>query len=251
MTFPYGLYDAHCHLFELEQKNILKNELQKAHKAGITGFFCSALGIEQFDWYKNCNYCFWYAGIHPFYEKSKISDLDIIIDLAEQKKIIGIGEIGLDKRQKDEDFQRKILSIQLDVAQQYDLPIVFHVVGKYYDLYKILKKNFPKVRGILHGFSASTEIFELYKKFDIAFSVGNKFYNENLAKFILKYGHFTLETDTPYQKPKDEKDDYNHLINLTKVLSFLERFEIKENIIKKVFHLFSSTVMKKLKIRFP
>ena len=233
---PFGLYDAHCHLYELDKKNILDNELKSAREAGVSGFFCSALGKAQFQWYqKNSNLCLWYAGIHPFFEESKSDDFDIVANLAQNKKIVAIGEIGLDKRGKNQDFQKDILYKQLDLALQYDLPVVFHIVGKYYELYKILKKDFPKVRGILHGFNVSKDIFEIFKRFDLAFSIGNKFNNAELAKEILKYGFFTLETDAPYQKPNDEKSDYNHLKNIKLVLDFLAGLSSKELVLKRQY----------------
>ena len=180
--FELGLYDAHCHFFEFHQKKILEDEIQQAKEAGIKGFFCSALGERQFLWYsQNSDKCYWYAGIHPYFEESKESD--------------------------------------------------FHVVGKYYELYKILKKNFPKVRGILHSFNASKDIFQVFKNFDLAFSIGNKFNNNELAKDIIKHGFYTLETDAPYQKSKNEKSNFNHLKNLKHVLNYLSVFENKEKIL--------------------
>ena len=233
---PFGLYDAHCHLYELNEKNILNNEINLAKDAGVSGFFCSALGQKQFDWYqKNSNLCLWYAGIHPYFKDSKREDFEKIVDFAQNNQIVAIGEIGLDKRGKNSDFQKKILYQQLDLAKQFELPVVFHIVGKYYEIYKILKKDFPKIRGILHGFNASKEIFEIYKKFDLAFSFGNRFDNKNLAPDILKYGFFTLETDAPYQKPIADKDDANHLKNIIKVLDFLTDFSDKEYIIKRQY----------------
>ena len=236
-------FDAHCHFFELDEKGVLDKELNAAEEVG--GFFCSALSKEQFDWYITNDKKYpikWYAGIHPYYDKSDIKDLDKIISLAQDKKIIGIGEIGLDKRGNDKEHQKEILLKQLDIATQFDLPVVFHVVGKYYELYKILKKNFPKIRGILHGFGGSQEIFEMFKKFDLAFSIGNKFDNDNLMKEIIKYGFFTVETDAPYQKPKGSDDDYNHLSNLGLIIKKMEKFtnsakEIQYKSIKKIFNL--------------
>ncbi len=231
--FPYGLYDAHCHFFELNKKDIFQEEIKSAREAGVTGFFCSALEKEQFDWYEeNSDLCYWYAGIHPYFEESKKEDLDKIIRLIKFEKIIGIGEIGLDKRNKNTEWQTQILNLQLEIARDYDLPVIFHIVGKYYDLYKILKKSFPKIRGILHGFNGNVEIFEMFKKFNLAFSIGNKFNNTSLAKEILKYGFYTFETDAPYQKPNSEADDINHLKNIYKVIDFLSQFMNKDLLIK-------------------
>ena len=68
--------------------------------------------------------------------------------------------IWLDNRNDNFEWQKKILLMQLDLAKNYDLPVVFHTVKQYYELDKILKNNFPKVQGFLHAFNASQEIFD-------------------------------------------------------------------------------------------
>ena len=208
----FGLIDAHCHL---NDERILA-EIPEALELGISGLISSALCQEEYDWHiqNEIPEMRWCAGIHPYYEKSKESDLETIIQLCEGKKIIGIGEIGLDGRSDNEGWQTNILLQQLDVARNFDLPIVFHTVRKYYELFKILKNNFPKVKGYLHGFNASKNIAETFAKFDLAFSIGCKPPKDDCINYIIKRGFYFFETDAPYQKPHDSKDEYNHLRNL-------------------------------------
>ncbi len=207
-----NLIDAHCHL---NDERIFA-EIPEALELGISGFISSALCKEEYDWHiqNDIPEMKWCAGIHPYYEKSKESDLERIIQLCEEKKIVGIGEIGLDGRNDNEDWQTKILLQQLDIARNFDLPVVFHTVRKYNELYKILKNNFPKVKGYLHGFNASKDIVEIFTKFDLAFSLGCKPPKDDCVNHIIKRGFFLFETDAPYQKPHDSKDEYNHLKNL-------------------------------------
>lgn len=212
----YGFIDAHCHLADSRIADSLEKEIFEAKEAGISGFISSALCKEEFEWHQNQNISQmkWTAGIHPYYEKSSDDDFDALIKLCDEKKIVAIGEIGLDGRNDDQKCQKQILLKQLDLTQNYDLPVVFHVVRKYYELYKLLKKNFPKIRGYLHGFNASMEIAELLSKFDLAFSLGCKPPKEDCINYIIKRGFFLFETDAPYQKPVDDKNDFNHLKNL-------------------------------------
>ena len=208
----FGLIDAHCHLNDAR----IFAEIKDATESGISGFISSALCQEEYDWHiqneiPNMKWC---AGIHPYYEKSKESDLDRIIQLCKEKKIVGIGEIGLDGRNDNENWQTNILLQQLDIARNFDLPIVFHTVRKYYELYKILKNNFPKIKGYLHGFNASKDIAEIFSKFDLAFSIGCKPPKNDCINYIIKRGFFLFETDAPYQQPLYSKEEYNHLKNL-------------------------------------
>jgi TatD DNase family protein len=211
-----GFIDVHCHLADSRIAANLEQELSEAREAGISRFISSALCKEEFEWHQNQNISQmkWCAGIHPYYEKSSENDFDALIKFCDENKIVAIGEIGLDGRNDNQKWQEQILLKQLDLAQNYGLPVVFHVVRKYYELYKILKTNFPKIRGHLHSFNASREIAEQFSKFDLAFSLGCRPPKKEVLKLIIDRGFFLFETDAPYQKPIDDKNDFNHLKNL-------------------------------------
>ncbi len=206
--------DIHCHLFDLYKKNILFEQITEANNAGILNHFSVALTEIEIKWHlKNSHYYeYFYAGIHPNF----INEINIetIIQLCEQNKIIAIGEIGFDKRTPNIKKQEKILLQQLEIAQEFELPVIFHNVKMYYELAKLLSKNFPKIKGILHGFNSSEEVFEVFKKKEFAFSINTRFNNVNLLKKILKWGLLFLETDAPFQKPIYDKKSFNSLENL-------------------------------------
>lgn len=238
--FNFGWIDAHCHLIEERISVNLEKEISEASHWGITGFISSALCKEEFEcielvkFQKFNKFIKWCAGIHPYYEKSTEKDFDILTALSDEQKIIAIGEIGLDGRKDNSEWQKEILLKQLDLAKNYDLPVIFHTVKKYYVLYKILKQNFPKVRGFLHSFNASLEITELFSKYDLAFSLNAKTPNTKVLEFIMKRGFFFFETDAPYQKPENSKDDFNHLKNLIRVVDKVsEKTNIEKDILKK------------------
>jgi TatD DNase family protein len=219
-----NLIDYHCHFYNL-QAHDLQGQLQKALNVGIEYFLCSALGKQEYQWYKENQFTKmkWYAGIHPFYENSSENDLPLLEELCRSKQIIAIGEIGLDGRNDDSYWQQKILLQQLELARDYDLPVVFHVVKNYYQLYKILKKNFPKVRGFLHGFNSSREVAETFSQLNLAFSINARPPQPDALKFIYQKGRLLLETDAPYQKPYDSKEDFNELANLSKIAEIISQ----------------------------
>ena len=220
-----GFIDVHCHLSD---NRILKNiddEISSAQEAGITCLVSSSLCKDEYELIKLPKFqktkksgneleIKWSAGIHPYYDKSSENEFELLIKHCDAKEIIAIGEIGLDKRKSNFEWQKKILLMQLDLAKNYDLPVVFHTVKQYYELDKILKNNFPKVRGFLHAFNASQEIFENFKKYDLGFSLNAKPPKEEVIHSIIKHGYYLFETDAPYMRPRELNEDFNHLKNL-------------------------------------
>ncbi|MDY6915583.1 MAG: TatD family hydrolase [Candidatus Cloacimonadota bacterium] len=230
------LIDCHCHFYNLQAWGLQK-QLIKAKAAGIEYFLCSALGKQEFKWYQQNIFpnMKWYAGIHPFYEKNNEHDLPPLEELCRNKEIIAIGEIGLDGRADNNQWQRKILFKQLELAQSYNLPVVFHVVKNYYQLYKLLKKNFPKIRGFMHGFNSSREVAETFSQLELAFSVNARPPKKDALQFIYKKGRLLLETDSPYQKPYNSHIDFNELANLKKIAeNVAEELSISEEKLKKL-----------------
>jgi len=216
----FGFIDVHCHLGEERLLSNLEEEISNAKEVGISKFVSNALCQEEFELMnsKQINEfqdtILWTAGIHPYYDKSSEDDFELLIKHCDAKDIIAIGEIGLDNRRNNFDWQKKILLMQLDLANNYNLPVVFHTVKQYYELDKILKNSFPKIRGFLHAFNASKEIFEKFKKYDLGFSLNAKPPKDELLKAIIKHGFYFFETDAPYMKPKELNEDFNHLKNL-------------------------------------
>jgi TatD DNase family protein len=222
--FFMELFDNHCHLEELDRKGDLESELNAARLMGITGWLSSALCKSEMLWHKEHSIAgmIWCAGIHPYYKKSSLDDFDLLTELAASGSLHAIGEIGLDKRNPDSSRQKNILLSQLELARQYDLPVIFHVVGEYYQLAKILKDNFPDVQGCLHGFNSSLEVFDIFCNYDLCFSLNARMPEPKVIKAIIKRGLWKIETDAPYALPPSCNDKYNHLSNLIYVKDQIE-----------------------------
>ncbi len=224
------LLDNHCHLEEIARAGRLEAEQKSAREIGIAGWFSSALSRSEMEWHQQQNIpgMKWCAGIHPYYEKSSESDLDYLAELCATSRIAAIGEIGLDTRNPDAEGQKKILLAQLELADQFDLAVIFHVVKSYYELYKLIKDNFPKVRGFLHGFNSSLEVFQAFSEFDIGFSLNARLPQENVVKEIVERGNWQIETDAPYALPAGMKGEYNTLSNLIWVKERIEKIMVRK-----------------------
>jgi TatD DNase family protein len=202
----------------------LDKELSDARNAGITGWFSSALCRAEYEWHlqQEIKGMKWCAGIHPYYEKSNADDFDLLIELCSEGNIVAVGEIDLDSRNLDEDWQKDILLKQLELARAYELPVVFHVVKRYYELHKLLKNNFPKVRGWLHGFNSSMAVMEAFSMMDLGFSMNARLPKAEVVKKIVKRGFWQIETDAPYALPANVTGEYNSLKNLIWVRDEIE-----------------------------
>jgi TatD DNase family protein len=219
-----NIRDNHCHLEEIFRAGRLETELAEARQAGVSGWFSSALCREEMEWHlqQSITSMTWCAGIHPYYEKSSENDWDFLVELAGSGKIAAIGEIGLDKRNPKLDWQKNILLQQLELAREYDLPVIFHVVRSYYELYKLLKGNFPKVRGWLHGFNSSMEVFKTFNSFDLGYSMNARLPEDKVVQAIIKRGLWQIETDAPYARPAEYAGEFNTLANLLWVKDKIE-----------------------------
>lgn len=241
---PYWI-DAHCHLAAPGISANLTPEISGAAEQGVELFMSSALSEEEYQWHLDLPHkypdlsgsIFFCAGIHPYYSASSDKNFDLLSELANTGKIVAVGEIGLDGRADNEDWQIKILRLQLELARSYEMPVVFHVVQRYYQLYKILKDDFPKVRGYLHGFNGSRDIAEKFSIFELAFSLNARLPAPDTLQFIFQRGFFLLETDAPYVRPPVEKSECNHLSNLTWTASHLSQLcSIEKNLLKQLQH---------------
>jgi TatD DNase family protein len=156
------------------------------------------------------------------YEKYKI--------LAQDKKVVAIGEIGLDyywkpkTKKRLEEFkakQKDVFLKQINLAKNLNLPIMIHCRMAYNDLIDILS-SFPKgeIRGVVHCFTGNLE--HAKKIIDLGFYIGlngiifKKIQGVNFEEIIkfIPVEKILLETDAPYLTPPDQKESRNTPLNI-------------------------------------
>lgn len=181
--------DTHCHIHEALSDFVLRTETRKKYeKAGspqpddilkaavaadVDRMICVGTTVRDSVYavsFVNERDNVWASiGIHPheaqeYAEGSE--DLRRFTALATEKKIVAIGECGLDyyythSSKKD---QERILRFQLDLAQKHDLPVIFHVRDAFDDFWPIFDE-YKGIRGVIHSFSAGTEeLAEILKR---------------------------------------------------------------------------------------
>lgn len=149
------------------------------------------------------------VGIHP--ENCggcTTDDLAAIRALAQQPKVVAIGEIGLDyywEENPPRDFQQQVLRQQLALAQELALPVIIHDREAHADTLSIVRE-FPGVTGVFHCFSGSPEMArELlqmgwYLGFDGPVTYKNARRAPEVAA-VTPPERMLIETDSPYMTP--------------------------------------------------
>ena len=209
--------DTHCHLSKNDYNDIKKilDENRKNRVSPIIISGCDKNSIlESLDYANKISDVYVTIGYHPS-EASVYHDEDIEL-LKKQlmnKKVIGVGEIGLDYHYGKEDRLQQIslFEKQLLIAEKLHLPVVIHSRDATYDTIQTLKKY--SVTGVIHCFSGSIETAREYIKMGFVLGIGGviTFKNSNLRSVVaqLPLDKIVLETDSPYLTPAPYRGQQN------------------------------------------
>ena len=213
------LIDTHCHLFFDELKEDLSGVLKRAADLGVTKFICVGTSVE--DSKESYNLALDYenifstAGVHP-HDTEEVAEnyIDELYNLLKNKKVVAVGEIGLDyfKELSDISVQKKIFSEQLELAQKINKPIVFHNRDSDDDIINTLSE-FPNVYGVAHCFSSTYDVAKklIDMGFYISFSGNLTFKNSHLPDVAkrLPIDRLLVETDSPFLSPVPHRGKTN------------------------------------------
>ena len=178
------------------------------------------------------------VGIHPEGVRKSIdediNELRKIIDKnKENKKLVAIGEIGLDYYYTKENkaLQKEYFIKQLDLAIENDLPVIIHSRDASQDMYEILKHNkYEKIKLVFHCFQPSDEIAKLILERKYMVGVGGNITfkrSEHSLNIIssIPVEQIMVETDAPYMSPVPVRGTRNESKNIKYVIEKLS--EIK------------------------
>lgn len=159
----------------------------------------------------------WYAtaGFHPENLPKSLKEIDDIIPFLSNKKVVAVGEIGLDYywNLSEREHQINCFARQLEIANDYNLPAVVHDREAHSDTLDILKKYKPK--GVVHCFSGSAESAAEIIKLGMYIGIGGVVTFKNARKTVdvvkaLPLERILLETDAPYLTPEPYRGKQNH-----------------------------------------
>ena len=165
MEPKYKIFDTHAHYddeaFDEDREEVLK-QIQEAGVIGVLNCACSRKSLTTTN-ELTLKYDFIYGalGIHPSdaYDYNEDVRAEIIEKANSNKKILAIGEIGLDyywEENPDRETQKRVFREQMELARELKLPVVIHDRDAHKDTLDIMKE-YPEVKGIVHCFSGSVE----------------------------------------------------------------------------------------------
>lgn len=155
-------------------------------------------------------------GVHPHEaEETTEEDLAEIRKLYCNKKVVAVGEIGLDYHYdfSPREIQKEVFEKQLILANELDLPVIVHDRESHEDTMNLLKKHRPK--GVVHCFSGSVEMAKEIVKLGMYIGLGGAVTFKNAKKPIevaeyIPLEYLLLETDAPYMTPVPHRGERCH-----------------------------------------
>ena len=223
-------FDSHCHLDDERFDEDRERLIAEIKKANITKFVSAGYSIEGskkgVELSKKYDYIYTTCGISPndipqdedelWKNIEEISDL--VKENIENKKIVAIGEIGLDyyweKDLQKRELQRQVFIKQIEIANVWNLPIVIHTREAVMDTLEILKKYTVNRKGVFHCCPLNRELVKEALKlgFYISFAGPITFKNSKNAKEIIEMvpnDKMLIETDSPYLAPEPVRGTRN------------------------------------------
>lgn len=189
-------------------------------------------------------HCFATVGIHPNDLGDKwhdeIKQLAYLLREKEPNKIVGIGEIGFDKHYPGYTIQRQYdaFRAQVDLALQFDLPIVIHTREAPEETLDALTeyKKEEKLRGVIHCFSEDQSFADHAIDLGFVLGIGGTltYPKNNALREIFKnldLGKIILESDAPFLPPQIIRGKENHpkyILTVAEYLAELRNQDLKE-----------------------
>lgn len=218
---PAGaIFDSHAHYddeaFDADRDQVLAG----LYAGGVGGVLNCATSMEGAKTTLSLveKYPFMWAavGVHPEEIPRDITgkfrlpteeDKAVLRALAGQKRVVAIGEIGLDyywDTCPPKEVQRAWLAMQIELAGELDLPVVIHDREAHGDTLALLQKFRPA--GVVHCFSGSAEMAEMVIRLGMYVGLGGAATFKNARRAVevagmLPSDRLLLETDAPYMSP--------------------------------------------------
>ncbi len=200
--------DTHAHYDETAFDSDRKQVLDSLHENGVEFIINSGSDVPSSERSAALarSYDFVYASVGVF----PLSAYDVpqgweesIRKLAEDERVVAIGEIGLDYHEPDagKDAQKKVFRAQLDMARELDMPVVIHDREADEDVLEEIGKR--PVRGVIHRFFSRAEYGKAFIEKGIYLGIGPALTYPNAGELIktveaMPLSLLLLETDAPF-----------------------------------------------------
>ena len=225
-----NLFDNHCHLDDEKFDEDREKLIEEIRGSDVSNLITAGYSLEgskkAIEIANNHDFIYATEGISPNdipqTEDELWKELIEIKELAKKnKKILAIGEIGLDYywNTENKELQKKAFLKQIEIANELDLPIVIHNRDAIMDTLQILKENKVNCGGVFHCCPQNRELIKegLKLGFYISFAGPITFKNSKNAEEMINLvpnDKILIETDSPYLAPEPVRGTRNNPINV-------------------------------------
>ena len=251
------MIDSHCHLDHEPLLSDLTNVIQRSKDAGIEKLLTISTSFESFsrvkELVKRDEMIFGTIGIHPHESSTNIiTSKQIIENLNENSKIIGIGETGLDFYYNNSEKEKQIVSFKehIEASIKTSIPLIVHSRNAEKETFEILNeyKN-ENIKILMHCFTGSKEFSDKLLSLNSYFSASGIITFKNSVDLqetfkSIPIESILIETDSPFLAPVPNRGKKNEpsFIDFTaaklaeiKNISKEELIEITTNNFNKLF----------------
>ena len=252
------MIDTHAHINTEDFSEDREEVIKRAKEAGVEKIIIPAIEPKHYsgllDLVADHNDLYCGIGVHP-HNANEFSETlpHLIKELAQNKSVVAIGEIGLDYHYDfaPKDKQKEAFRKQLQIAKELDLPVIVHNRESDEDLLDIIEdEQDGSLKGVIHCFSSPVDILERTIKagFHVSFT-GNVTFKKSDHRPVLEkvpLDKFMIETDSPYMAPvpkrgkRNEPSYVKHVaqkIAEIKSVSFEEVIDMTTKTAKSLFRL--------------
>lgn len=215
------LVDSHCHLDFPELAGNLPALLERMTEAGVGAALCAGVTLERFpavlEIARAHAHLFAAVGVHPDTLEGADADVDTLVRLASDDKVVAIGETGLDyyRLTGDLEWQRRRFRIHIEAARRCGKPLIIHSRAAKADTLRILaEEGADSIGGVFHCFTEDRETAwrAVELGFHVSFSGIVTFKNASEIKQVaaeLPLDRLLVETDSPYLAPTPHRGKTN------------------------------------------
>ncbi|MCT4508586.1 MAG: TatD family hydrolase [Tepidibacter sp.] len=216
------LFDTHSHITDNRFNEDREEVINKIKESGVELLLNPGADIpsslKAVELSKKHDFIYASVGVHPHdVEDMDKGSIEVLRELAKNKKVVAIGEIGLDYYYDNSprDLQKKWFEEQIKLANQLKLPIIIHDRDAHQDTLDIIKRTKNEEIGcVLHCYSGNVELAKEYIKMGCMISIAGPatFKNNKKTKEVIKeipLENLLIETDSPYLTPHPHRGKRN------------------------------------------
>ena len=230
------LIDSHCHLSYDGLVDQIPAVIERAYQKGVTHMLCICSRLSEFELVSQLaetnDNVFCSVGIHPHdIEKESEKDVQTLVNMANHRKTIGIGETGLDffYDNSPRNIQEKNFRTHIGAARESGLPIIIHTRDADDKTISVLREEYRDgpFSGVIHCFSAGEQLATAALELGFFISLSGIITIQNATELretvkLLPLDRILVETDSPFLAPvpvRGKQNEPAYVVHTVKKLS--------------------------------